>query len=212
MTTPASVRTIDASGADDVIDVLCDAFADYPVMRYVVGGQPDYAERLRTLVGLFVILRVARNDLLLGLADDDGQLVAAAVVNLPGVRAIAPWFEEQRTAAWAALGRDAEARYQAYGAATRPFDPPLPHHHLGLIGVRRSRHGTGLGRTLLDRVHDLSSADPGSAGVSLTTELARNVSLYEHFGYRVTGHARVAPELETWGFFRPRETRPGGAG
>jgi hypothetical protein len=31
-----------------------------------------------------------------------------------------------------------------------------------------------------------------------------NVHLYEHFGYHVHGHARVASTLETWGMFRPR--------
>ena len=35
------------------------------------------------------------------------------------------------------------------------------------------------------------------------TEDAGNVALYEHLGYEVTGHAIVAPELETWNFFRP---------
>ena len=39
-------------------------------------------------------------------------------------------------------------------------------------------------------------------GVTLTTEDPSNVPLYEHFGYQVVGHARVAPGLESWGFFR----------
>jgi len=36
--------------ADDVLSPLCEAFADYPVMRYVLGPDGDYRERLRTLV------------------------------------------------------------------------------------------------------------------------------------------------------------------
>lgn len=40
-------------------------------------------------------------------------------------------------------------------------------------------------------------------GVTLTTEDQVNVSLYEHLGYEVIGQATVAPELRTWGFFRP---------
>jgi hypothetical protein len=46
--------------------------------------------------------------------------------------------------------------------------------------------------------------DPGSAGVSLSTEVRRNVDLYRHFGYEVTGEARVSEELMTWGMFRAR--------
>ena len=40
-------------------------------------------------------------------------------------------------------------------------------------------------------------------GVTLTTEDQANVSLYEHLGYEVVGQETVAPELRTWGFFRP---------
>jgi len=40
-------------------------------------------------------------------------------------------------------------------------------------------------------------------GVTLTREDQANVSLYEHLGYEVGGQAAVAPELRTWGFFRP---------
>jgi hypothetical protein len=53
-------------------------------------------------------------------------------------------------------------------------------------------------------VHRLAGDDPTSSGVSLTTERAENVPLYEHFGYRVVGHTRVSAELETWGLFRQR--------
>jgi hypothetical protein len=51
-------------------------------------------------------------------------------------------------------------------------------------------------------VHAAASDDPQSAGVSLTTERAENLKFYERFGYTVVGHARVDPELETWGLFR----------
>ena len=62
--------------------------------------------------------------------------------------------------------------------------------------------GTGQGRALLDHVHAMSAAHPQSPGVSLSTEVPGNVPMYEHFGYRVVGSARVAPELTTWVMFR----------
>jgi hypothetical protein len=45
--------------------------------------------------------------------------------------------------------------------------------------------------------------DPRSSGVTLTTEKPENLPLYQRFGYRQTGHARVSAVLETWGFYRP---------
>ncbi|MCH8811322.1 MAG: hypothetical protein IID07_05790, partial [Gemmatimonadetes bacterium] len=54
----------------EVTRVLCEAFYDYPVMRYVIGGgQADYGRRVRTLVHFFVMARVLRNEELLGTMD-----------------------------------------------------------------------------------------------------------------------------------------------
>jgi ribosomal protein S18 acetylase RimI-like enzyme len=72
-----------------------------------------------------------------------------------------------------------------------------------MIGVSPAARGTGIARRLLDHVHAISRDDTGSAGVTLTTESAPNVGLYEHFGYQVIGHAQVEPGLETWGMYRP---------
>lgn len=200
------IHVLDPERAALVLDVLCESFHDYPVMRFVLGTGPDYDARLRTLIGLFVAARVARGDLVLGISGPGGRLAAAALVNLPGNPTPAVWFDAGREAVWRELGAAERARYEAYGLASHAFDPAAPHHHLGMIGVRRASQGTGLARVLLEAVHAAAEAHPDSTGVSLTTELPRNVPLYEHFGYRVVGHTRIAPELETWSLFRARDT------
>ena len=198
-----AVSVLPTDRSDAVVTVLCDAFFEYPVMRYVLGDAPDYPTRLRTLVGLFVAARCQPRGLLLGAHATDGTMVAAAAIDLPGDRVLSPSFERRREATWAELGRDAQARYEAYGRASHEFDHGAHHHHLGMIGVRAAHQGTGRSRALLEHLHALADVDPDSAGVSLTTELPRNVGLYQYFGYDIAGHARVAPELETWSFFRP---------
>ena len=55
----------------------------------------------------------------------------------------------------------------------------------------------------MERVHELSRKDPASEGVTLNTEDAGNVSLYQHLGYKLIGQAEVSPELKTWCFYRP---------
>jgi ribosomal protein S18 acetylase RimI-like enzyme len=104
---------------------------------------------------------------------------------------------------WAELGAGARARYETFGATFAPLLPSEPHVHLNMIGTRSAARGRGHARTLLDYVHEHSVAHPRSCGVSLTTEVPANVPLYEHFGYAVTGRARVSDEIETWAFFRP---------
>jgi len=192
----------------EVVSVLADAFRDYPVMRNVVGpdapGLTPYSVRLHRLVQLFVSNRAYRNDPMFGVRDAAGALVAAAVMTAPTSPEPPPAFIALRESIWAELGADARARYDAYAAAARFFDGLGPHHHLNMIGVRRAQQRLGLARTLLETVHGLAAADPQSSGVSLTTERPENVPLYEHFGYRVLGHARVGNEVDTWGMFRDR--------
>ena len=70
---------------EDVVDVMCDAFRDYPVMRFVLGrelGDPDDPQ-LRMLVSLFVSARHLRSEPMLAI-EDEGRAVGAATVTLPG--------------------------------------------------------------------------------------------------------------------------------
>jgi GNAT superfamily N-acetyltransferase len=186
----------------EIVDVMSDAFHDYPVMRYVLGAGESYDERLRTLVELFVSNRAYRDDPMIGVRDGSGTLIGAATMTLPTPREPPPILLALRETLWGQLGADVRARYDEFVAATQQFAIAEPHYHLNMIGVRRSHHGRGLARPLLDAVHERSRSDSGSAGVSLTTERPANVRLYEHFGYRVTGHARVGEAFETWTLFR----------
>lgn len=196
------IRRLDPGDAGAVVDVLSDAFADYPVMRHVLGDVPEYGRRLTRLVGLFVMARVLRGEPLFGIGPVTG-LEAAAIVSYPGRTATPPEFAELRAEIFGELGADVQARYEAFGAATQQFDIAEPHIHLNMIGVRQGLQGRGLGGILLAHVHRVSSEDADSSGVTLTTEDPANVPLYQRLGYRLTGHVRVAPGLETWGFYRP---------
>jgi len=196
------VRVLGAEDATEVVDVLCESFVDYPVMRFVIGPEPDFERRLHTLITFFVMARVYKKEVLLGVGQSD-TLHAAAMVSYPGAGGSPPELEALRDRTWASLGPDARTRYEAFGTACAAFEIDQPHLHLNMIGVRASRQGLGLGRVLMDAVHSLSARDPLSAGVSLTTEVEGNVPLYLHFGYDLLGTAAVASTLTTWGFFRP---------
>jgi len=201
-----TVVRLDGDASPLVVEVLCEAFHDYPVMRFVLGGDSsDYRRRLGLLVGFFVETRVHRGEALLGIGTAD-RLDGAAIVSDPA-RPSPPEVAELREKVWVRLGTKERLRYEAFGAACAPFQVDAPHIHLNMIGVRPAAQRTGLSRTLIEEVHRLSREDPESTGVTLTTEDARNVALYRHFGYDVVGHDIVAPELETWGLFRPDTAR-----
>lgn len=208
---------VPAIEAHRVVDVMVEAFRDYPVMRFVLSDAGDrYPERLRTLVGFFVMARAFRGEPLLGspFGADEGvdpgggshsgpPLAAAATVSLLDGRDSPPELGEMRERVWSELGEGARERYEMCGAAWAPMEEVGHRHiHLNMIGVRDRARGRGLARRLIDRVHRVSRETPGSQGVTLTTEDPTNVRIYERLGYQVVGHVRIAPELESWGMFR----------
>jgi GNAT superfamily N-acetyltransferase len=187
--------------ADDAVRVLCRAFFDYPVMRYVLGRQGDYPERLRTLIGFFHGARVLRDDAIIGISDGH-TLVGVALCSLPD-RVGPPELDLLRDRTWAALGADARARYDDCVRAWESTGVDEPNIHVNMLAVVPDRQGRGLARVLLERVQAMSRERADSRGVTLSTESEPNVALYRHMGYRVVGEATIAPGLRTWDFFRP---------
>jgi GNAT superfamily N-acetyltransferase/predicted RNA-binding protein with PIN domain len=191
---------------DEVVSVLAEAFADYPVMRFVLGGDRG-TDRLERLVRLFATARALRNEPLLGVRAE-GALAAAALVSYSDAPPAPEELRALRADTWRALGADTEARYRSFVSAASAFDVAAPHVHLNMVGVRSAFRGEGLARLLIAETQRISRARPGSGGVSLTTEDPGNVPLYRHLGFEVVGHAKVAPELESWGFFRADRDAP----
>ena len=199
----AGVFRLSGDDATEVTDILCESFFDYPVMRFILGGDAaDYRKHLKTLIHFFVMARVLRGEDVIG-AGSKGGLAAAALVSRADGRVSPPELCVLREQLWAELGAEARARYEAFGTACAPFQVEAPHVHLNMIGVRRKAQGEGLGRALIEHVHRLSREDPESVGVTLSTEDEANLPLYEHFGYEIVGQAEVAARFTTWSFFRP---------
>jgi len=198
---PNKIRVVASEEVVEVVDVLCESFFDYPVMRFVLGELNDYPERLRKLISFFVMDRVLHDAVLMGV-DGAERLSGAAVLSFSGAKEVHQELNELSESVWDDLGKEAQSRYEAFGKTSAQFEVETPHIHLNMIGVRRTSQGEGLGRALMDAVHDLSARDDSSMGVKLTTEVATNKSLYEHLGYQLLGSAKVGSTLTTWGLFR----------
>jgi GNAT superfamily N-acetyltransferase len=202
--TGTKIITLTPSQAGEAVEVLCDAFFAYPAFTFVLGSASDnYGSQLRRMMDFFVWARFLKDDLVMGVATEDGDMAGVATITLPGGADAPRELMERRDALWQHLGEAALARYAAMGDSLEAFVIDLPHFHLNLLGVKREFAGKGLGRVLLDAVHEASAEHETSAGVALNTEDRANVTLYERFGYKTVGRARVSEELETWLMFRP---------
>ncbi len=187
----------------DVVDVLMDAFYDYPVMRWAIGDVgADYDRRLRVMMDVFAASRFLRDYPVLGVAADSERLVAVALV-IPATRLpMPPELKRRYEELFSVLGAEGEARLSAMSEVDARREVEEPHYYLAMIGVRHAEQGKGYARQLMNAVHEMSLNDSSSRGVALTTETAENVSLYEHFGYRVVGHEQL-DGLQTWMMYRP---------
>jgi len=200
--TEAAVVELPVEKAEQAVEVLADAFYDYPVMTHVIGQVGmSYSARLKKLMRFFVAARYAKDEPVLAVSDN-GQAVATAILTPPFPRQAPSSLAKHREALWRGLGQPARERYENLGEVWQQFSVTEPHYHLNMIGVQKAYAGSGLGGLLLDAIHDLSLKDANSAGVCLNTEDKGNVPLYERFGYEVIGHKIVLPDLETWVMFR----------
>lgn len=197
------IERLDQSALDEVVEVLGDAFADYPVMRFVLRESgPVYPQHLDALLRFFALARFLREEPVFGVRSGQ-DLAGVALLSHPDGPRSPPELAELKEHVWWELGSDARDRYEEYGIAAEPLTVRVPHVHLNMIGVRASARGSGLGRRLLDRVHRFAEEARGPEGVTLNTEDPANIALYERFGYEVLGSGDVSGEFRTWGLFRP---------
>ncbi|MGD8306277.1 MAG: GNAT family N-acetyltransferase [Ignavibacteria bacterium] len=186
----------------EIVDVLCNSFADYPVMLYVLNSEINYNHRLKVLINFFVMARIFREEAVIGIGDG-ANLTGVALTSNPDNSLVITELNELREKVWAELGPESRSRYQNFGDTCAQFKVTEPHIHLNMIGVRTEAQGNGLAGKLMEAVHLLSKSDPNSKGVTLTTEDPEKVSFYKYMGYKIIGEAMVTPKLKTWGFFRP---------
>lgn len=203
--TAATVQRLTTRERAGAIDVLAASFHQYPVWTYTLADAGDeYDARVRALVGFFCDFRFAHGWPVLGARDGDA-LVGIALLSAPGGEPPSAGLEEQYAQLTAALGPAAVARIEAYEAESERLKLDQPHYLLGMLGVRPSSQGQGIGRVLLEHVHRISADDPNSTGVCLSTEDPANVPFYERAGYVVTGEADIG-DIHTWAMFRPDDS------
>ena len=181
------VRLATEADLPQVAETLAAAFDDDPVMNWLVRQD---ARRRWAMHAVYVEETERMSFPYGGVAiSEDGS--GAALWQPPGVRPRVDPKEAAsmlrlmlRIAGWERLPRMlAEARQMAQAR------PKEPHYFLSSLGVRPERQGSGVGSALLE----LFTARCDAEGVPafLESSKARNLPLYERYGFQVTKEARV---------------------
>ncbi len=190
--------TIRRASEDDVGRVartVCLAFADDPVMRWLVPDDDEYEAQHQVMFG-----NVARRWLATESLWCTDDVVAIAGWVPPGRPEVDPDGVVQYEHPGWRLARFAALR-EAMGANT----PPEPHWYLNMLATHPDWQRQGLGGSLMGTVFEL--ADEQGLPCYLETETAANVAYYRHHGFVIRSEWDVAtadsegPHM--WGMLRP---------
>jgi ribosomal protein S18 acetylase RimI-like enzyme len=198
----AEIFLLNQEDVPNIVGVLCDSFANYPVMRFVLNSETNYDHRLKVLIHFFVMARIFREEVMFGIGDR-ADLIGVALTSNPNNSIKIPELKNLRDKVWLELGPGPKARYEKFISICAQFEVDQPHIHLNMIGVRTEAQGKGFAGKLMNQVHSLSISDSNSEGITLTTEDPEKVSFYKYMGYNIIGEAMVTEELKTWSFFKP---------
>ncbi len=174
------VRKAERSEFGAVTRLLAEAFADDPVMRWLVRNDDRDLGRLRVAMATMSRDAFRRDETYVA-----GDFLGAAVWTPPGATVHSRMSGLRR---WLMFVRASGMRLccqkHAAFAALDAKAPPEPYYYLSFVGVHPSAQGRGVGSALLRAVIDRCDAEGHAAYLESSHE--RNVPLYKRWGFHVT--------------------------
>jgi ribosomal protein S18 acetylase RimI-like enzyme len=181
------IRRMSAGDTDAVCEVIGRAFADNPNTLAMVRG--DRAKARRMMKGSVRVAKFGRT-CSYGLVAEQGDRIVGALNAAPWPLCQMATGEKVRSApAMVRMMGTALPRALKLTSVWTKHDPKEPHWHIGPIGVDPAFQGQGVGKALLGSF--LEMADTDGPPAYLETDVDRNVTLYEKFGFRVVGQSDI---------------------
>jgi len=161
----------------------------------------ELRRQLHLLFQTAIAMQAAANQPLLS-AIKDTQPIGVAIFTEP--ESLFPLWAQVRSFIQISFGVSPLVAWRMWknSKILKKHHPPDPHYYLTLLGVHPDFQKMGIARALLDEIHARSEAHPISTGVYLETAKSKNVTLYQHFGYRLMAHLELNG-IETFIMFRP---------
>ena len=187
--------------ADDIVQVARTAgraFADDPVMRWLVPDDDEYEAASPAMFGNLARRWHATDSLW---CTDD---VAAMAGWSPPGRPTVELGPDDGIVAYEHPDWRIE-RFEAVGAALASNTPPEPHWYLNMLATHPDWQRRGLGAALMAEVFAI--ADEAGLPCYLETETVENVAYYRRHGFEVRSEWDLAthdtPGPHMWGMLRP---------
>jgi GNAT superfamily N-acetyltransferase len=182
-----------AEDADACVAALVMAFSTDPLMRWVFPEPYLYLSCFQAMATV-----IAESSIATGSAYRSADCSAAALWLPPRAGPNRDAMERILEA-----GLPAERKQEIYATfdAMRNTHPTEEHWYLSMLGVDLTRQGMGYGSALLER--SLEPCDRDHLPAFLVSTNARNLPLYERYGFQVTGTVRSGTSPTVWPMLRP---------
>ncbi len=197
------IRVPGREDTSETARTLARAFHDDPVFGWILPAESSRHRRLQR----YFVTELRHESLRHGaveVACVDGRIAGAALWFPPGA-----WSGTEASALPGYLrtfGRRLITATQYQTVAVQAHPRGQPHWYLGAIGVDPARQGYGVGAALLRS--RLQRCDQDRLPAYLESSNLKNVPLYQHFGFQVTGTLSLpegAPVVNT--MWRPGDLR-----
>ena len=178
----ASVRPADAGEIPAVSAVLAQAFADDPVMNWLLPQRTRRVARRELMFRLELRTYGLSQGGTVFTADDGGGGLVGGCLVLPPDGWRMPNTADGRTAVrWLrAFGRQLPRALRTQ-RALEEHHPREPHYYIRSVGVRPALQGQGVGSALMRPTLDRCDSDGVSAYLEASSE--RSATLYERLGF-----------------------------
>jgi GNAT superfamily N-acetyltransferase len=183
-----TVEPLQSSDIERAAVVLAEAFRPERFTTAALGGNSDSVQSVFASFLAGRLRAYMRHSQPLFVARDGDDIVGVVILVRPSFslprRDVARAFSE----AWRGLPTvmrtvDPRKMYQVLSAHEPPDGVKQTRYELEYIGVHPDRQGEGIGRLLLDVVHEFTDRDPGAEGVYLATAGEWTRDLYASVEY-----------------------------
>lgn len=184
--------------------LLYQSYRHEPTFQYLLDAhRPGYKQRIRATIRELIRLHFERGEVALGVVDrKERRILGVAFVSDVGLKMDISKQFRWRLKMTLTAGFEGTRRFIQYYNDVQNSLPPKNHRMVSLIGIHPEFQKQGLGRVLMEAVHEMTDHDQHSIGLFLDTGNNRYLEFYRSLGYQRFADIPVG-ELKEYVLFRP---------
>lgn len=216
MTLPITERVevvrLDRSISRAARSLLYNCYRNEPLYQYLLeANRPGYKQRIRATIRELIKLHFDRKEVVLGIIEKERDRLIG-IVFVSGVELKMDISDQMmwRLKMFLTTGYECTRKTINYINDVQNAIPSHHHRMITLIGIHPEYQKQGLGRMMMEAVHNMTCEEPDSMGLFIDTGNSRYKEFFKSLGYESHRSVNVG-DVEEAIFFRPNPCYKGEA-